>query len=118
MTDSVKLSAAVLPGVQGDFDLGLYDSDTGQSLVAEKIVDATGACRSGERTILLYTRAQRGPIVQILHPYEGCDYGTTVHYFIDEIPRRRAPDDGFQMWADRAGLSRTAFLRLIKANAP
>lgn len=65
---------------------GMYDSANGVSLVAERVVDVTEDCPSGERTILLYTTAKRGPIVQIAHPYEGRKYmGSHIHFLAFRI---------------------------------
>lgn len=102
--------------IDSDYDPGLYDSDTGESLVAEKVVDATAACPSGERTILLYTRAKRGRIVQIVHPFTGEKYrGSHIHFFVDEL---RFDPVGLRRIARRAGLSAVKALRLIRDNAP
>lgn len=99
---------------------GMYDSANGVSLVAERVVDVTEDCPSGERTILLYTTARRGPIVQIAHPYEGRKYmGSHIHFFINELGDEVAPrDDTFSSTAARAGMGRAAFRRLIEENAP
>ena len=59
-------------------DVGLYDSDTGESLAAEKIVDVTDKQCDGEQSVLIYTRAKRGRIVQL---QQGA---LRVHYFLDE----------------------------------
>ena len=99
---------------------GMYDSANGVSLVAERVVDITEDCPSGERTILLYTSAKRGPIVQIAHPYEGRKYmGPHIHFFINELGDEVAPrDDTFGSTAKRAGMQREDFRQLIEANAP
>jgi hypothetical protein len=99
---------------------GLYDSANGVSLVAERVVDITEDCPSGERTVLLYTTAKRGPIVQIAHPYENQKYmGSHIHFFINELDDEPdARGDSFSFTARRTGLSRLAFRQLIEANAP
>lgn len=99
---------------------GMYDSDTGVTLEAKKVVDITDDCPSGERTILLYTQAKRGLIVQIAHPYDHEKYmGSHIHFFVDEISRPvSARDDTFSTTARRAGLGRDQFHRLITLNAP
>lgn len=99
---------------------GLYDSANGVSLVAERVVDITEDCPSGERTVLLYTTAKRGPVVQIAHPYPNRKYfGSRIHFFINELGDEVAPrDDTFGSTAKRAGIDREAFRRLIEANAP
>lgn len=99
---------------------GLYDSANGVSLAAVRVVDITEDCPSGERTVLLYTNAKRGPIVQIAHPYENQKYmGSHIHFFINELGNEVAPrDDTFGSTAQRSGLERQAFRKLIEANAP
>lgn len=99
---------------------GLYDSANGVSLVAVRVVDITEDCPSGERTVLLYTNAERGPIVQIAHPYENQKYmGSHIHFFINELDDEVPPrDDTFSSTAARAGMSRMALRRLIEENAP
>lgn len=59
-------------------DLGLYDSDTGESLRVEKEVDVTAEQDGSESAHLLYTTARRGRIVQL---QMGC---MSIHYFMDE----------------------------------
>lgn len=95
---------------------GLYDSANGVSMAAERVVDISEDCPSGERTILLYTRAQRGRIVQISHPYDNQPYmGSHIHFFIDEI---EPGDQSFEMTAKRAGIDPTQFFELVERNAP
>jgi hypothetical protein len=100
--------------IEPEYCPGLYDSDTGLSLVTERVVDITEDCLSGERTILLFTRAKRGRIVQIAHPYEGKKYmGSNIHFFVDELRRYVMPrDDSFGVTARRTGLRRTRFAKL------
>lgn len=57
--------------------LGLYDSDTGNSLLAEKVVDL-GKDDDGDPLSLVYCTAKRGRIVQIRAG------ALRVHYFLDE----------------------------------
>lgn len=95
---------------------GLYDSANGVSMVAERVMDITDDCPSGERTMLLYTRAQRGPIVQIAHPYEGEQFmGSHIHFFINEI---EPGDPSFEMIARRAGLDPVDMFKLVERFAP
>lgn len=60
-----------------DDDIGLYDSATGRSLDAQRIVDL-GHDRAGFAMSLAYTTALRGRIVQV----RSGSY--RVHYFLDE----------------------------------
>lgn len=106
--------------IDSDYVPSLYDSDTGLCLITEKVVDITEDCPTGERTILLFTRAKRGPIVQVCHPYEGHKYfGSHIHFFINELDRDiDARDDSFASTALRAGLSRWALRELIENAKP
>ncbi len=54
--------------------LDLYDSDTGQTMVATKIVDLP----RDEPTQLVYGKAKRGRLVQVR---QGA---RRIHYFFDE----------------------------------
>lgn len=106
--------------IEPEYNPGLYDSATGISLVAEKVVDITDDCPSGERTILLFTRAQRGRIVQVAHPYPDQKFmGSHIHFFVDELRQFVQPrDDSFGSTARRAGLNRARFRKLIEGLAP
>lgn len=105
-----------------DHDPGLYDSDTGDDLVAERVVDITADCPSGRRTVLLFTRAKRGRIVQITHPWDGEVYfGSHTHFFVDELGRemsRPEGDDILGLWADLCGLSKADLAQKIVELAP
>lgn len=65
-------------------DLRLYDSDTRETLVAEKVVPL--ADRNGEPIALVYTTAKRGRICQV---QRGKNCSVRIHYFIDEPGGRR-----------------------------
>lgn len=94
----------------------LFDSDTGDSLTAEKVVDITDIVPNGERTLLLFTRAKRGRIVQIAYPYEGHAYlGAYVHYFIDETSSLASCLSRMER---RSQVSASAFRTLLKRYAP
>ncbi len=107
------------------YNLGLYDSATGESCVTEKVVEITEDCpkaNKNDRCVFLYTRAKRGRIVQITRPYKGEKYmGIHIHFFVDELDRemRVAPrDDTFGSWANQLGLEKSALRSLIEAHAP
>lgn len=59
-------------------DLGLYDSDTGRSLKVKRAVDLSDKTR---KLVLLYAKAVRGELVQIVVE------GAFTHYFIDDLKR-------------------------------
>lgn len=58
--------------------LDLYDSDTGESLVASKIVPLVDG---DDPVSLVYSKAKRGRIVQVRRGKTG---GVRIHYFFDE----------------------------------
>lgn len=95
------------PPLVDPIDMGLFDSDTGASLKASKVVDVTGIQRGHDRALLVFTEAARGRIVQI-----HLD-SLRIHYFIDEPSGREmiAAD------AARFGFKRS-LLQTITANAP
>lgn len=106
-----------------EYDIGLYDSATGESLKTEKAVDITEDCPKAserERVILLFTTAKRGRIVQIGRPYPGEVYmGAHIHFFVDELKRLVAErNDTFSREARIVGLTKAALLNLVKEHAP
>lgn len=107
-------------GIEKEHDAGLYDSDTGKSLTTQRVIDITDDCPSGERTVLLYTSARRGRIVQITFPYPNEVYmGAHTHFFVDELRRSVAPrDDTFGLLAKRIGLPRKHLIGMIEKHAP
>ncbi|MDO8664894.1 MAG: hypothetical protein Q7K44_05145 [Candidatus Liptonbacteria bacterium] len=118
MAQSVKIN-------KKEHDPGLYDSDTGASCKVEKVVDITEDCPKASKkecVILLFTRAKRGRIVQISHPYDGEVYmGSHIHFFVDELDREMCVDprdDTFGSTANRLGLTKQELRKLIEAQAP
>ncbi|MDA2922547.1 hypothetical protein MYX07_04765 [Patescibacteria group bacterium AH-259-L07] len=116
---------ATILDITAEHNPGLCDSDTGESCVTEKVVDVTEECPGAnekERRILLYTRARRGRIVQITHPYKGKEYmGSHIHFFVDELDAEMhvAPGhDTFGSWASELGLDKSALRTLIETHAP
>lgn len=84
-----------------DRDMGLYDSDTGQSLTADVIQDIASL---DEPIELWFCAAKRGRIVQVR-------YGSRrIHYFYDE-------PGGQQMIREDEGRNGIS-LETILANAP
>lgn len=82
-------------------NMGLYDSDTGESLVADVVHDIASLDDPIE---LWFCRAQRGRIVQVRR---GCLH---IHYFYDEP----GGQDMIREDEDRIGVS----LEDILAHAP
>ena len=87
-------------------DIGLYDSDTGQPLVAIKEIDVSDMQSWGDEAFLVYTEAKRGRIVQL-------QCGTMrLHYFYDEpASKRKIEEDG-----SRRGFPN--MLAVVLENAP
>lgn len=111
--------------IGSEYDSGLFDSDNGTDCKTEKVVDITDECpraNPSNKCILLFTRAKRGPIVQITRPHKGEKYlGTHIHFFIKELEEEmRAPHkhDTFGLWADMLGISKTTLRSIIEAHAP
>lgn len=103
--------------------LGLYDSDTKETLKTEKVVDITDDCPDAseqERALLLFATAKRGRIVQIVRPYRGevC-MGSAVHFFVDEIEHEfRLRESSFAFRASMLGLTKTGLRNIIEEHAP
>lgn len=88
-------------------NLGLYDSDTDESLGAEKAVDVSEYQDEGIDSWLVYTRAKRGRIVQL-----QCG-ALFIHYFLDEPDGRKMMQDD----SERFGFG-GLLLDLADKNAP
>lgn len=88
-------------------DMGLYDSATGGSLVADKIVDF-GVSDDGDKLTVAYTTAKRGRIAQI-----RIGDSMRVHYFIAE----RSMDEDADRIARWLCMNGTDALRLIRERA-
>lgn len=89
-----------------DRDLGLYDSDTGESIVADVVQDVASL---DVPITLCYAKAKRGRIVQVRR---GEPVSVRIHYFYDE-------PEGQKMIADdeaRNGVSLTAILEMAPTN--
>jgi hypothetical protein len=89
-----------------EIDMGLYDSATGASIKAIKVVDVTDMQHGHEKALLVFAEAERGRLVQLrldaLH----------VHYFFDEpVGRQMITED-----EPRFGFRR--LVQTIIANAP
>jgi hypothetical protein len=84
--------------------MDIYDSDTGESLVADVVQDIASF---DEPIELRYCTAQRGRIVQVRR---GADGSVRIHYFYDEPSGRQMIRDDER----RNGVS----LETILANAP
>lgn len=70
-----------------DRNLGLYDSDTGESIKADVVHDVASL---DEPITLLYARAERGRIVQVRR---GTDGAVRIHYFYDEPEGQKMIDE-------------------------
>jgi len=86
--------------------LGLYDSDTGESITADVVQDVASL---DDPITLYYARAKRGRIVQVRRGEDGC---SRIHYFYDE-PQGR---DMIAEDESRNGISLAAILEMAPAN--
>lgn len=102
---------AILDMAEG-WNIALYDSDTSRSLPTLWAVDVSDRCPSGERTVMLFAVAKRGPIVQIVWPYDGLTYGSATHFFVDEMDLAENADL-LSHRAKRLGLSLGALIDLV-----
>lgn len=97
------------------FKMGLYDSDTGASLEAIRVVDITDLQRDYHRVLLAFTQAKRGRIVQIVMASdEGDATGTRIHYFLDEPGGARMIEED-EVWL---GFDKNVLTDAIVLNAP
>lgn len=109
--------------ITAEHHFGLYDSATGRDCVIEKLVDVTEDCPglAGARVLLLFTRSQRGLIVQMRSPYPGEEFlGMYINFFVDELEREmdvHPRDDTFGSWAGKLGLSKSELISLIRTHA-
>ena len=110
-----------------EYDSLLYDADTGESCITERIVDITEDCPridEGRKALLFFTRVSQGRVVQILHTFSGRkNDGAFVHFFINRIeltedsaetPRRQV----FHETAKKFGLTETRLYELIMEHVP
>lgn len=89
-----------------DVDLGLYDSDTGETLQPTKVVDVSELQTWSDKAFLVYTEAKRGRIVQL---QQGC---ARIHYFYDE------PGGQAMIREDDASLRFPNLFAVVLENAP
>ena len=104
------------------FNLGLYDSSTDLPIEVSHAVDVSDICFfRADGCVLLYGRAERGPLVQILRPYDRNNKraGCRIHYFIDELEKElQTRDTLIHRVADDLGLTVPAFIALLRRYAP
>jgi len=101
-------------------EMGLYDSATGDSVLATKIVDATEFCRESKRCVIKYGEVKRGALFQICDWYEANeDMGATIHYFLDEqTPEQLSQCGGFELRAFLVGIHPLKLAEFIYENRP
>lgn len=98
---------------QKQHDIEMYDSATGKDLKTIRAVDVTDECPpSGDKLILLYTKAVRGEIVQIRH---GC---ARTHYFTEHIHREDNEHSALGSFALWAKTTRAHLIEMCIANSP
>lgn len=90
-----------------DQSTDLYDSDTGKKLKTLKAVDVSDELPPSESPlVLLYTRAVKGPIVQLVH---GC---SRVHYFLPHLPYQDREDSALSNFAHYTKTTRAHLIEL------
>lgn len=104
-------------------DSEMYDSESGGTLVTEKYIEMTEKfphMPSEQRVFFLYTTAKRGRIVKMIFPYPGKDYGSSTHFFFDELSGegKKDIDQSFQNRAAGLRVTPQQLLEIIKENAP
>jgi len=104
---------------------GIFDSDTGKELKAEKIVDVTEECplaTEAEKSIFVYTKAQRGPIVYMKRSKKGKLFGGSgIHFFIHDLDEEVVccrEGSTFGNWAASLGFSKKGLKAVIEKHAP
>lgn len=101
-------------------EMGLYDSATGKTVYATKVIDLITKRNFEGQAVIKYTNVKRGLIAQICQWYEkGKDLGMTVHYHINEMtPESLADDSVFDTHAKMIGYKPIDLARIIYDNAP
>lgn len=89
-------------------DIGLYDSQTNEDLATLKVVDVTADQTRAKEARFLYTKAQRGRIVQLRTD------GMRIHYFLDEPSGHKMMTED----AERFGFAPSRFHVLALHHAP
>jgi hypothetical protein len=101
-------------------ELGLYDSQSGKSIKAYKIIDATHLLENNDnrRCVIKYANCLRGKIAQICYWYEPTkDLGAMVHYFINEITDKElAKDEVFYLRCELMNVNPFMLARFIYEN--
>lgn len=94
-------------------DIGLFDSQTGKSLKTIKAVDVTDDLPKKMNLVLLYTKALRGPIVQL--GWGGCAH---VHYFLNSMDGELHRESVLDGIADEAGIPKKRLIDICKEHQP
>lgn len=89
-------------------DLGLYDSATSKSLKPLKVVDVTEHQDRDTVALLVFTRAERGRIIQL---QQG---SLRIHYFLDERGGKAMMGED----SERFGFKPGQLLALAEQHAP
>jgi len=100
-------------------EMGMYDSATGETVIADKCIDLTGFCPKSKQVIVKYANVKRGRVAQIINLYEKCDdIGVCVHYHINELTKESlAKDSVFENLSSSLGCSSLLLAKLIFAKS-
>lgn len=93
-------------------DIGLYDSDTGRSLKVKHAVDLSDETPNKSKLTLLYTKAVRGEIVQIVSE------GAFIHYFTQALKTLNLEREGIANFAHWAGMTAEGLRSLCLKHSP
>jgi hypothetical protein len=99
-------------------ELGLYDSSSGESIVAYKIIDATVLCPLSKRCVIKYAIDSIGKVAQINEWYDrDVDLGSSVHYHINNLTVHELSTDlVFMSFANKLGINPSNFAYFIYNN--
>lgn len=104
------------------FLIDLHDAATGQTVKVDKAVDVSDICFFHEAgCVLLYGRATRGVLVQIVLPAKKGDpsYGMVTHYFLADLDRELLTKDTvLPSFARHLGLHSESLVTLLRREAP
>ena len=100
--------------------LGMYDSATGESVFADKVIDLITERGYDGQAVVKYAKVKRGLIAQLCQWYKkGEDLGMTLHYHINEMTIDSLGDDPvFAIHAEMIGYKPNDLAIIIYANAP
>ena len=102
--------------------LGIYDADTGRSVIPEKALDMSDMSPVGQSWMLVYARAQRGLLVKVILYYGDLNspHGTVeTHWFVDGLDEQlQMADTIIPRFARDIGFTPEGLVAVIRKHAP